>query len=138
MNKLMELRNEKGISQKKLAELMGVAQTTVSAWERGTREPDFETVIKLCRIFKTTLDIMLDTNTEFNIDDSKREELTRKADFTRDFLKLLDSLPPDEMQRLFDVAKIMNPGWDKIKQTFDPGSIDKFLSIDLNAPDTTA
>ena len=49
--KLREARTERSMRQSQLAELLGVAQNTVSAWERGTAKPDVSTVIKIAQIF---------------------------------------------------------------------------------------
>lgn len=43
-NKLYELRTQKGLSQKKIANLVGVSQTAVYQWEKGDRKPKFEQV----------------------------------------------------------------------------------------------
>jgi transcriptional regulator with XRE-family HTH domain len=45
--RLRELRDEKGLSQKQLADAAGVSQNGVSEWERGEREPSSLTVLKL-------------------------------------------------------------------------------------------
>ena len=46
------LRLNSGLTQKQLAELLNVDQRTVSAWEKGVSEPDFQTLDKLCELFK--------------------------------------------------------------------------------------
>ena len=46
----MHLRNQRircGITQKQLADQLNVARVTVTQWERGLREPDFETCVKI-------------------------------------------------------------------------------------------
>lgn len=48
---LKNLRCNAGITQKKLAEMLGVDQRTVSAWERNVCEPDFRSLERLCDIF---------------------------------------------------------------------------------------
>lgn len=49
----MHLRNQRircGITQKELAKQLNVARVTVTQWERGLREPDFETCVKIREI----------------------------------------------------------------------------------------
>lgn len=46
-DKLRELRTEKGISQKKLAEKAGLSQAAIYQWEKGTRNPRIETIQKI-------------------------------------------------------------------------------------------
>lgn len=62
--RLKELREEKGISRKQLADAMIVSVRLVSYWESGQRECDFETLIKLSKYFNESIDYMLG-NTQF-------------------------------------------------------------------------
>lgn len=62
---LKQLRNDykngKKISQKKLAETLGVSRSAVAMWEAGLSEPDNETLIKLANFFNVTTDYLLGT-----------------------------------------------------------------------------
>ena len=51
MEALRRLRREKGISMKELGKKIGVAESTISQYETGTPEPDFETLLKLGESF---------------------------------------------------------------------------------------
>lgn len=42
---LKQLRNEKGITQEQLAEILGVSGRTVSRWETGNNLPDRKSVV---------------------------------------------------------------------------------------------
>ena len=57
--KLFELRNEKELTQKQLAEHIGVLERTVSYWESGKRECDFDTLINIARFFDVSVDYLL-------------------------------------------------------------------------------
>ena len=56
---LKNLRKSQGLSQKQLADALGVDQRTVSAWENGVCEPSFAVLLNLCRIFNETFDGLL-------------------------------------------------------------------------------
>lgn len=56
---LKELRLEARLSQTELAEKLGVSQRTVSSWELGARQPDYDTLLKLARFFGVTTDDLL-------------------------------------------------------------------------------
>lgn len=56
---LKDLRKRKGLSQKELADIVGVDQRTVSAWETKTAEPSLDMLAKLCEIFGETFDGLL-------------------------------------------------------------------------------
>lgn len=50
------LRNRKGITQRKLADELGVTTSAVSKWENGKNMPDAAMSTKLCTCFNITLD----------------------------------------------------------------------------------
>ena len=54
--KISFLRQGKGISQEKLAELIGVSRQAVTKWENGNANPDTENLIRLAEIFGVSLD----------------------------------------------------------------------------------
>ena len=59
MNRLKELRIEKGIKQIELARLMSVGQQTVSRYETGERDLSTDSISFLCRLFGCTADYLL-------------------------------------------------------------------------------
>lgn len=60
---LKELRLEKGISQRKLGEDLGVVNQTISFWESGSREPDIDTLVKISKYFNVTIDYLVGNST---------------------------------------------------------------------------
>lgn len=62
--KLKELRNEKGISQEKLSELLNVSRQSISRYENGTVQPDFDKLITLSKYFEVSIDYLLDHSIE--------------------------------------------------------------------------
>ena len=54
--KLSDLRKQNGISQEKLAEMVGVSRQAVTKWESGKSNPDTENLIRLAEIFGISLD----------------------------------------------------------------------------------
>lgn len=57
--KLKEIRLEKGLSRKELANLMFVNLRTISYWETGERECNLEQLAKLSQILKVSTDYLL-------------------------------------------------------------------------------
>ena len=49
---MKELRIQSGLTQKALAEKLGVSPTGYAGYEQGYREPDFKTLVKICKTFK--------------------------------------------------------------------------------------
>lgn len=57
--RLIELRKEKNLNQNYLATYMGVSQVSISNWERGFKEPNFQSLIDLSNLFGVTCDYLL-------------------------------------------------------------------------------
>ena len=60
--RLKELRTEKGLSQRKLGEILGVCNQTISFWETGAREPDLDTLVMISHFFDVCLEFLLEEN----------------------------------------------------------------------------
>ena len=59
MNNLRLLREDRDMSQADLAKAIGAAQNTISNWERGNREIDNPTLLKLADLFEVSIDFIL-------------------------------------------------------------------------------
>lgn len=53
------LRKRSGLSQKDLAEKIGVSRSAIGMYETGEREPDFETLEAIADIFNVNMDTLL-------------------------------------------------------------------------------
>lgn len=58
MGQLIEARKTQGISQKRLEELSGVSQPVIARMERGTTNPQVNTLLKVLRPLGLTLEIV--------------------------------------------------------------------------------
>lgn len=56
---LQAIRLSHGLSQEELAKLVGVRQVTISSWERGYREPNFEACEKLADALNVPLNSIM-------------------------------------------------------------------------------
>ena len=59
---LRDLRIEKGLSQRELGKIFNVCNQTISFWETGSREPDFDTLVEIAHYFDVSIDSLLDKN----------------------------------------------------------------------------
>lgn len=57
--KIKDLRCEKNLTQKDLADQLHVTFQTISKWENGTNEPDVATLKELARIFDCSVDYLV-------------------------------------------------------------------------------
>lgn len=59
MNRMKELREERGISMKEAAQRLNMPYTTYVNYEKGMREPNSETLIKIADFYNTSIDYLL-------------------------------------------------------------------------------
>lgn len=59
MNRLSQLRQEKGLNMREAARQLGMPYTTYVNYEKGTREPNSETLISLAKFYGTSIDYLL-------------------------------------------------------------------------------
>jgi len=58
-NMIKELREEKGLTQRQLAEIIGLTSNAVYEWEKRGKQPNFETLCKLADFFNVSIDYLL-------------------------------------------------------------------------------
>ena len=56
--RLRELRKERGLSQRALAQLLHISQSTYSRYEHGQRAPSIKTVYTLARLYHVSVDYL--------------------------------------------------------------------------------
>lgn len=64
MNKLQELRKERGYSQQALSKMLGVSRSTVAMWESGASQPSNDFLIEIANIFDVSTDFLLGRDQE--------------------------------------------------------------------------
>jgi len=57
--RLKMLRQEKGIKQEELAQMLNISRKTISAYETGRANPQMDTIQKVAKIFGVTVDFLL-------------------------------------------------------------------------------
>ena len=58
-NRIRELRKQHKMTMKELGAVVGLAESTISQYETGKRQPDNETLLKLGEYFNTSVDNLL-------------------------------------------------------------------------------
>ena len=58
-DRLKELRNAKGVTQKAMAEYLGITERAYSKYEYALREPNHGTTIKLADYFGVSIDYLM-------------------------------------------------------------------------------
>ena len=63
MISIKELRKERSMTQKELADVLGISKSTVSLYETGRRTPDLKMIMKICDVFGYSTDYVLGRTT---------------------------------------------------------------------------
>lgn len=78
---IKKLRKSRGLTQKEIAEELGITQPTYQQWESGKRSPTGETLEKLADFFNVSTDFLLGRNNSEQVGLSKfTNELNRRYD----------------------------------------------------------
>ena len=72
MDKLKELRKQNNITMKELGKKLNLAESTISLYENGKREPDLQTLTNIADIFNVTIDYLLGNSQYYQNTNSKR------------------------------------------------------------------
>ena len=99
MNNIKKLRISKGLKQSDLANLLHVAQTTISNWENDRTEPDFDSLRQMAELFDVSADYLL-----WQSDVKKKEKPVVKDDRLNRKLELLND---ENLQRMEDYVDLL-------------------------------
>lgn len=104
MNRLKELRKEKGLTQTDLAELLEVTKVTIHNWETGVSSIKSNRLKKLCEIFDVDATYLLGYSSVKNETDTKvavLDETLKKLHVIKDNMILRES---DEGPNLLELG----------------------------------
>lgn len=117
MNIVKELRKKKGVQQKELALVIGVAQPTVSEWEANKKDPSGDRLKKLAEFFGVDELTILGkdvsgeskplSESEQILQDLIRKLTTPKTEEARIISGGIDKMPPEERERALDMMKLV-------------------------------
>lgn len=108
--RLKELRQKHNLSQKEFAKILSVSTGTVGNWEVGSREPDFQTLIKIADIFNVSCDYLLD---RFSTAEETNENKIRitisplEEEMLNEFRSVGNRLGNDGQHAVISIAKIL-------------------------------
>ncbi len=80
---LKQLRKEKGITQEKLAETLGVSNRTVSRWETGYNMPDLDILIEIAEYYDVEIgEIFNGERKSESMDKETKDAMLKAAEYT--------------------------------------------------------
>ena len=99
MLKLRDLRKSKSLTLKQMAAIFGISVSSISLYETGKRQPDYELLCKMADYFDVSIDTLMGRNSsdhessdadlkfalfgDGNITDAQLEEVKRFAAYVR-------------------------------------------------------
>ncbi len=87
--RLKQLRLEKGLTQKEVADLVNVNRVTYTNWEKGNREPSFEKLFLLAEYLGTNTDYLLGKSDNPKRSITHDEDTNFSARYIKDFLYVI-------------------------------------------------
>ncbi len=99
LDRIVELRRERGWSEYRLAEESGITQSTISSWYRRHMTPSIPSLSKICDAFDITL-------SQFFFEDT--EHTVYLNDVQTDLLKSAEKLNKEQMALLTAFLEALN------------------------------
>lgn len=112
MNRIKELRRKFPMSQAELAKALHVSQASISGYEKGNYEPDFELTKQMADLFGVSIDYLLGRDAEPQTQPVTRTSSSGLTD--EDLAKIAELVQPNaEAPRTLE-ARIVSFGMDKL------------------------
>lgn len=80
--RLRQIRENKGITQKELAEKLNVTFQTISKWENSVTEPDISTIKEIARLLNCSIEQLFNDSEEIKEDETNSKESTSDNNVT--------------------------------------------------------
>ena len=105
-NNLIDLRQEKGMTQKDLAKTINYSDKVISKWERGESQPNIEAISILAEFFNVSIDFLVGKDVTVSQNEGSTIELDVIRTGSPSFLAYLFIVP---FAVLFGVILIISP-----------------------------
>ena len=109
---LKEGRKKRGLTQAEVAEAIGAKRSTIAGYERGTADPDIDTYMKLCRLYR--LNYVSIFNTAYDMMGDQNKNLSDEEDMLLEKFRILNSGDKSLLFSLID--RFLDPPESKIKE----------------------
>lgn len=100
--KIKKCREELGMSQSDLAEVLKINRANVGMWESFKNRPKLEDVVKLSKIFNVSTDYLLDAE---DVDFKKQVQFIAQSDDEKELLSTFKKLSSIDKARVLVYAK---------------------------------
>lgn len=121
-NNLTTLRKEAGLTQKELADKIGVDHTVVSNWERGINKYGIEMLRPLCEALKVSVNDLLGIYTDYPLNPKEKQ-----------FIKMFRGLEESERKLIINIGEALLKNQKSNLIDLDPGA-SELLEMYYNLP----
>lgn len=103
---LAELRQDRGLSQREMAELLYISASGVSAFEHNTRTPSLQILLRYANIFHVTTDYLLGLTPVSLSPTLLEKEFFGDVNYAT-IIKMLEMLKPEQREALLTILDNM-------------------------------
>lgn len=111
---LQNIRLANGMSQAKMAEIVGVHPSTYANYEQGRREPDYQTVLKICDYFNISLDSFFGRKAGLDVPKYEKKPLY-KSDIHEEVFNMINVLDKEDLLMLKGYLIRLLEKYEKVK-----------------------
>lgn len=91
-NRIRQYREKKKLTQKQLADMIGVSNSRVSNWEKGINRPDADIIADICRALDVSPSVLLDVRLSTDELNDKERKIIKAYRVKSDLQKAVDIL----------------------------------------------
>jgi transcriptional regulator with XRE-family HTH domain len=99
---LKKLRDEHNLTQQQMADIFGLQRPTYTRYEKGERQPDFETLIKISDYFNVSVDYLLGKE--------EKKSSTEEPIIIRRLRKGTDKMDKKQQEKMMNLLKLSFEG----------------------------
>jgi transcriptional regulator with XRE-family HTH domain len=107
------LRIREGLTQEELSNKLEISRSAISMYERGEREPDFETLEKIADFFNVDLNYLSGNEKESYYIDLQTKQIAQEIFEDKDMRLLFDLKKTVKAKDLINYAKFLKEQYDK-------------------------
>jgi len=105
-DKIKKIRKTKGITQKKLGELAGIAEPTIRKYENGQLNPKKETLQKIASALDISFECLL---TDWMSTFPAKDKVYEVEDAEKRLSNMVEYIPPEKFINLVDMLENIDP-----------------------------
>ena len=110
MNIIRELRKQHHMTMKELGKIVGVAESTISLYETGKRQPDLDTLTHIADVFGVSIDKLMGRELSSDHEDTwKIRERLRTDPNYRLLFSAAENASPEHLKAAAAMLKALEP-----------------------------